>query len=123
MTFETIEHANFQLALDEVQANSESWAEFGLSPDIGNYSGVSLASLVGGFWQGPAESARQFSTVDISATETIQCLRAGVVLGEHGGDPVALTLSSLTGIALSWPSRSLLRPNRSPTHSSSTSAS
>ena len=89
-TFEVIERANLQLALDEHRASGVVWDEIGLPSDIGNYHGVSLPMLVAGDWQGPGTTAVQFASVEVSATETIRCLRAGVICTEFGGQPVAL---------------------------------
>ena len=88
--FEVIERANLQLALDEHRASGVVWDEIGLPPDIGNYHGVSLPMLVAGNWQGPGTTAVQFASVEVSATETIRCLRAGVICTEFDGQPVAL---------------------------------
>jgi hypothetical protein len=92
VTFDMIEHANLQLALEALEADATTWAVFGLAPDIGNYSGVSLPALVAGSWHGPGETARQFVSIEVSATETIRCLRSGVVLTELEGEPVAAML-------------------------------
>jgi cell division protease FtsH len=87
-----IERANVQLALDEVKETSAVWEEFGLAPDVGNWGGVSFPSLIAGNWHGPGETARQFMSVDISTTETVKCLRAGVILCTSGDAPVALMI-------------------------------
>ncbi len=89
VTLDPIEHANLQLALNDVRAHAVSYDEFGLTPDIGQYGGVSLPSLIDGSWQGPGETARQFVSIEVSATESIRCLRAGVALTEFDGAPVA----------------------------------
>jgi cell division protease FtsH len=90
--FNPIERANLQLALDHLQTEASTWIEIGLASDIGNYGGVSLPGLVAGSFHGPGDTARQFVSVEVSATETIRCLQAGVVLAEHEGVPVALML-------------------------------
>jgi hypothetical protein len=76
VALDPIERANVQLALDEVRETSSVWEEFGLAPDIGNWGGVSFPSLIAGNWQGPGETARQFVSVAISASETVKCQRA-----------------------------------------------
>jgi cell division protease FtsH len=90
IVFNPIERANLQLALDRLRADSSSWDEVGLTADIANYGGVSLPAFVAGSFHGPVETARQFVSVQVSATETIRCLQAGVVLTEHVGVPVAV---------------------------------
>jgi hypothetical protein len=92
VTFDPIEHANLQLALNHERDTAAQYDEFGLAPDIGQYGGVSLASLMAGSWQGPGETARQFVSIEISATASIRCLRAGLVLTDFGGSPVAAML-------------------------------
>jgi hypothetical protein len=89
VTFDLIERANLQLALDVLRAEASSWDEIGLNADIGQYGGVSLPTLVGGSFHGPGESSRQFVSVEISATESIRCLRAGIITTRHQGAPVA----------------------------------
>ena len=91
---EPIEHANLQLALNTLQADAGAWEELGLSSDLANYGGVSLPLLIAGGWRGPGETARQFVDVRISATESIKCLRAGLVLTEHDGVAVVAMLYS-----------------------------
>lgn len=87
-----IEHANLQVALDALRAEAETWEEIGLAADVGNYGGVSLPALISGTWHGPGETARQFVSVEVSPTETIRCLRAGVVLATVGGVPSAIMM-------------------------------
>jgi hypothetical protein len=89
-TFETIERASLQVALDHLGAESESWDVIGLNPDIGNYGGVSLPGMVSGSWRGPGEAAREYEAVEIGPGETISCLRAGIMLGRFDGQPVAV---------------------------------
>lgn len=91
-TFDPIERANLQIALDAVRADADHWAEHGLTPDIGQYGGVSLPSLISGTFHGPGESSRQFVTVEIGPGESITCLRAGVIATRHEGVPVAVML-------------------------------
>ncbi len=88
----TIEHPNLQLALDSLERDADDWDVIGLSADIGNYQEVSLPGLLGATWHGPGETGRQYESVDVSATEQIDCLRAGIVLTVHDGAPVALLL-------------------------------
>jgi cell division protease FtsH len=92
VALDPIERANVQLALDEVRETSAVWEEFGLVPDVGNWGGVSFPSLVAGTWHGPGETARQFMSVDISTTETVKCLRAGIILCTSGDAPVAVMI-------------------------------
>ncbi len=87
--FEVIETANLQLAFNELRGAVPVWEEHGLSSDISHYSGVSLPGLVEGTWHGPGESSRQFVSIEVSATESIRCLRAGVILTEIDEVPVA----------------------------------
>ena len=91
-TFNTIERANLQLALDRLHLLDPEWAEIGLAADIGNYGGASLPSFVAGSFHGPADTARQFVSVQVSDHETVRCLQAGVVLTVHDGAPVAAML-------------------------------
>lgn len=86
----TLEQANLQLALNAVEADATSWEVIGLPADIGHHSGASLPALLSGEHYGLRVGARQFVTVDIDLGETLACLRAGVVLTEHDGEPVAL---------------------------------
>jgi cell division protease FtsH len=88
-----MEHANLQLALDELAAAAASFDVLGLPPDISHYGGVSLAGMAAGHWHGPGEpSARSYVDVDIGTDRPLPCLRAGLVLTEHGGRPVAVML-------------------------------
>jgi hypothetical protein len=88
-----IEHANLQLALDEVAGSAPSFEVLGLPPDISHYAGVTLAGIVAGHWHGPGEpTARSYVDVDIGTDQPLPCLRAGLVLTEHGGRPVALLM-------------------------------
>ena len=65
----------------------------GLPPDISHYGGLSLAGMAAGHWHGPGEpSARSYVDVDIGTDRPLPCLRAGLVLTEHGGRPVAVLL-------------------------------
>ena len=70
-TFDPIERANLQIALDAVRAatGGDDWTEHGLTPDIGQYGGVSLPSIITGAFHGPGESSRQFVTVEVGAGE------------------------------------------------------
>ena len=87
------EHANLQLALDELAAAAPSFEVLGLPPDISHYGGVSLAGMAAGYWHGPGEpSARSYVNVDIGTDRPLPCLRAGLVLTEHGDRPVAVLL-------------------------------
>ena len=92
-TLPVMDHPNLQLALDHLATEAASWEVLGVSPDISHYSGISLAGMVSGAWQGPSEiSARLYVDVDvdIGTAQPLPCLRAGLVLTEHGGQPVAL---------------------------------
>ena len=65
----------------------------GLPPDISHYGGLSLAGTAAGHWHGPGEpSARSYVDVGIGTDRPLPCLRAGLVLTEHGGRPVAVLL-------------------------------
>ena len=48
--------------------------------------------MVAGVWHGPGEASRQFEAVAVGVDETLDCLRAGIVLTEHGEEPVAVLL-------------------------------
>ncbi len=87
-TFEMIERANLQVALD-AHAEHAPFEAVGLSPDIGNYGGVSLPTLVDGNWHGPPEAALQYVSVDLGHGESIKCLRSAVVLTHFEGGPIA----------------------------------
>jgi ATPase family associated with various cellular activities (AAA) len=91
VALDPIERANVQLALDEVRETSAIWEEFGLAPDIGNWGGT-FPSLIAGTWQGPGETGRQFISVAVSATETVSCLRAGIILCTSDDAPVAVMI-------------------------------
>lgn len=87
-----MERVNVQLALDALADDVTTWDVIGLSGDVGNYHGVSLPGLLAGTWRGPTESARQYVSEPVGVDATIACLRAGIVLTEHDGIPVALML-------------------------------
>lgn len=87
-TFDLIERANLQLALDALQASSSTWEEIGLSSELSHFGGVSLTSFVAGTFHGPGESARQLVSVQVSHDRTITCLVSGIVLTEFDGVPV-----------------------------------
>jgi hypothetical protein len=84
------DRANLQLALNAMEADASRWDVIGLPADIGNYHGFSLTGLIGGTNFGTPPMSRQYVTVDIGVDETLACLRAGVVLTEHEGVPVAV---------------------------------
>ncbi|MEZ5222709.1 MAG: ATP-binding protein [Ilumatobacteraceae bacterium] len=88
-TFDPIEQANLQLALDALHATAAGWDEIGLSSELSHYGGVSLTAFVAGTFHGPGESARQLVSVQVSKEETITCLVSGIVLTEFDGVPVA----------------------------------
>ena len=92
VTLPVLERANVQLAMNAYEREAATWSVIGLGADIGHYSGVALPGMVTGGWRGPGESARQYEAVEIGVGETIPCLRAGIVLTEHGGVPVAMLL-------------------------------
>ncbi len=85
-----IEHANLQVAMNALQADASTWELIGMAGDLGNYGGVSLPGLVAGQWHGPGEAARQYVARKVGPDETLPCLRAGVVLTEFAGRPIAL---------------------------------
>jgi hypothetical protein len=89
-TFEVIERANMQLALDSLGRESDTWDVIGLNPDIGNFGGVSLPGIVSGGWHGPGEAAQEYEAVEVGPGETIGCLRAGIILGSFDRQPVAV---------------------------------
>lgn len=92
VNFDPIERGNLQVAFDELRVDTTVWEVFGLPSDIGNYGGISLSSIIGGTWHGPADTAVQYASVEVSATETIRCLRAGVIITEFAGVPVAVMI-------------------------------
>jgi cell division protease FtsH len=92
LTLQAFERANLQLALNAVRENTEVWDVLGLTADIGNYSGVSLTTLASGTFYGPGLTSPQYATVDIGVDETLECLRAGIVLTEYQGSSVAVML-------------------------------
>lgn len=89
-SFPLVERANFQLALDALRADAAMWDGIGLTPDIGNYGGVSLVGMVAGTWHGPGATGRQNVEAEVDVDETIDCLAAGVVLTRFEDVPVAL---------------------------------
>lgn len=89
MSLPELERVNVQLALDAYAEQAGGFTVIGMPPDIGNYGGVSLTAMVHGEWHGPGESSRQYVTVDLDVDRTIQCLRAGLILTEFEGVPVA----------------------------------
>lgn len=92
-TVPAVEHANLQLALNELAVSGVSFEVLGLPPDIGNYGGVSLAGMVAGNWHGPGEpTARTYVDVDVGGDQPLPCLRAGLLLTEHSGVAVAVLL-------------------------------
>jgi cell division protease FtsH len=91
-SFPSVERANLQLALDALRHDAAVWEELGLTPDIGNYGGVSLVAMVAGTWHGPGVTGRQYVEAAVDVEETIDCLAAGVVLTRFEDVPVALLL-------------------------------
>jgi cell division protease FtsH len=91
-TFPVMERANLQLALDALRAETSAWEELGLTPDIGNYGGISLVAIVAGTWHGPGATGRQYLEAEVDVDATIDCLAAGVILTRFEDEPVALLL-------------------------------
>ncbi len=89
MSVPVVERVNLQLALNAYEHTTGRFVVVGLQQDIGNYGGLSLAGMVTGAWHGPGEAARQYVAVDVDVDDTIDCLRAGLVLTEFDGAPVA----------------------------------
>jgi hypothetical protein len=90
-TLPVMEHANVQLALDDLSREAASWEVLGVSPEVSHFGGISLAGMATGTWNGPGEiSARLYVDVDIGAAQPLPCLRAALILTDHGGQPVAL---------------------------------
>lgn len=88
MSVPVIERVNVQLALNAYQAATDGFEVIGLQGDIGNYSGVSLPNMLTGSWHGPGMAARQYVGVDVDVDQTLDCLRAGLVLTSVGDSPV-----------------------------------
>jgi hypothetical protein len=94
MSLPLIERANVQLALDAYAATADRFEVVGLAADIGHHSGVSLAGLMVGSWYGPGEVPPQYIELEVGVGMTVPCLRAGIILTEHDGAPVAAMVSS-----------------------------
>ncbi len=89
MTVPPVEQVNVQIAFDALEEVAERWEVIGMPADIGNYGGISLATLVARGWHGPGEAACQYTSIDIDDEQTVRCLRAGIVLTVFDGVPVA----------------------------------
>ena len=87
-----MERVNVQLALNAYEAAVDSFDVVGLQSDIGNYGGVSLTGLLTGSWHGPGEAGRQYVSVDVDVGKTVDCLRAGLILTEFEGTPIAVLI-------------------------------
>ncbi len=83
-----IERVNVQLALNAYEQTADRFEVIGLQSDIVNYGGVSLTAMATGSWHGPGAAARQYIAADVDVDETLDCLRAGLVLTEFEGSPV-----------------------------------
>ena len=88
-----VEHANLQLALDELAA-ARSFEVLGLPPDIGHYGGLSLAGMAAGHWHGPGRAERPLVRRRRHRHRSAAAVlpRLGLVLTEHGGRPLAVLL-------------------------------
>lgn len=90
-TLAEMDHANLQLAMEQLADEADSWEVIGVSPEISHFGGVSLAGMAARSWHGPSEpSARLYVDVDIGAAEPLPCLRAGLILATFDGRPLAM---------------------------------
>jgi cell division protease FtsH len=93
VTFGLHEHANVQLAMNALQESDPEWEEIGLPGDVSHYGGFSLVGLIGSSERfGVQPTARQFVNADVGVDETLACLRAGLILTQLGGEPVAILM-------------------------------
>ncbi len=87
--FHLSEHANLQLALDALLADTANWTLLGLPAELHQYGQFSLASLMGGRFHGPTEPcAPEFVNVPVDVDRTLPCLRLGVYLFEFSEVPL-----------------------------------
>jgi hypothetical protein len=103
--FNMSEHANLQLALDEIAADGSPSQLVGLPSELHQYGGFSFASLLTGRFHGPAEPCPpEFVNVPVDVDRTLPCLRLGIYLLTIEGTPVA----ALAGLSENGPRPGLL---------------
>lgn len=84
------EHANLQLALDSIAADSEVCTLIGLPSELQHYGGFSFGSILAGRFHGPSDPIPpEFVNVAVDVDKTLPCLRLGVYLLELDGARVA----------------------------------
>lgn len=92
MSMPSIEHVNLQLAIDAFAESAESFEVIGLPGDAGNYGGLSITAIITGRWRGFDAVAPQYAALAADVEETVDCLRAGVLLTVAEGQPLAAML-------------------------------
>lgn len=96
--FDTSEHANLQLAIDALLVDAPGWTLLGLPAELHHFGEFSLASILAGRFHGPAEPcAPEFVRVAIDVDQTLPCLRLGVYLLVHDGDPLVAMIGFSEG--------------------------
>jgi hypothetical protein len=93
-TFDASEHANLQIALDALLEATEGWQLVGLPGELTHFHGFSLASILGGRFQGPSEPcAPEFVNVAIDVDKTLACIRIGMYLLTFAASPIVVMVS------------------------------
>jgi hypothetical protein len=90
--FATTDHPNLQLGLDALLPDAEI---LGYTTQSGGFVTVGLGEVLSGrAITGLVEAAPvQYADVEVGDGRVVRCVSSGVFLGEHGGAPVALTVS------------------------------
>ena len=88
--FNASEHANLQLALDAVAAESPAARLIGLPSELLHFGGFSFGAILTGRFHGPTEPVPpEFVNVAIDVDQTLPCVRLGIYLLEQDGSRVA----------------------------------
>jgi hypothetical protein len=90
------DHANLQLALNQLMAEDPRWDLVGLSGELRNWSGFSLVSLASGRIHGgqARPTAIEYTNMPISSAETLPCIQMALGLGFHDDEPLLFIIAA-----------------------------